>query len=200
MENVVETKDVVLGNEKYRIKIIQDESPHSPREDDNLGTMICFHGRYDLGDKHDYNSNNYEGWEEMEKMIRKQENVCVILPLYLYDHSGITMNTSGFDCRWDSGQVGFIFVSKETVRKEYGVKRIDQKLIDKVTEILESEVKTYDQYLTGDVYGYEVHEVKTCNKGHEHETLIGSCWGYYGTLECLSEAESIVRHTQKEVV
>jgi hypothetical protein len=197
MENVVETKDVVLGNEKYRIKIIQDESPFSPREDDNLGTMVCFNRRYNLGDKHDF---EYEGWEETEKIIRKQENVCVILPLYLYDHSGITMKTSRFSCGWDSGQVGFIFVSKETVREEYRVKRINQKLIDKVTEVLEGEVKTYDQYLTGDIYGYKIYELKTCSEGDEHETFIDSCWGFYGQESCMEEAESIVRHTQKEVV
>lgn len=44
----------------------------------------------------------------------------VLLPLYLYDHSGITMKTSGFSCPWDSGQVGFIYASKDTFKKETG--------------------------------------------------------------------------------
>ena len=29
-------------------KIYLDESPESPRTWDNLGTMLCFHTRYDL--------------------------------------------------------------------------------------------------------------------------------------------------------
>lgn len=127
----------------------------NPRSWDNLGTMVCFHNRYDLGDKHDYNHNHYNGWDEMENAIIKNEDVCVILPLYLYDHSGITMNTSPFSCRWDSGQVGFIFVSKKRVREEYGVKRINKELIEKVTELLEGEVKTYDMYLTGELQDTE---------------------------------------------
>ena len=179
-----------IGN--YLIEVIQENDPQSPREWDNLGKMICFHGRYDLGDKHDYRSNDYSGWEEQRKDIEKKENVCVMLPLYLYDHSGITMNTTGFSCRWDSGQVGWIVVSIEQVRKEYGVKRINKKLIEKVTNILENEVKIYDQYLTGDIYGYRISKITECELGHEHKEEVDSCWGFYGEDECMTEAEGIV--------
>jgi len=186
-----EAKEITKGGKTFRIKIIHDENPESPREWDNLGTMVCFHGRYNLGDKHEYNSDHYNRWDDMEKEIIKRENVCVILPLYLYDHSGITMNTTGFSCPWDSGQVGYVFVSKEKVRKEYGVKRITKKVIEQVTNVLVGEVSTYDQYLTGDVYGYEIYEVTT-NNGIETETFVDSCWGFYGSDHCMEEAESIV--------
>jgi len=172
---------------KYKIEVVQDEHAYNPREDDNLGTMICIHRRYDLGDKHDYDSGDYNSWEEMKNAIIKNENVGVILPLYLYDHSGITMNTTGFHCPWDSGQVGFIFISKEKMRKEYGYKRITKELKDRVREYLIDEVKTYDQYLTGDVYGYRITDTET-------DEEIDSCWGYYGDDYCMSEAESIVNH------
>ena len=39
---------------KYELKIVQDTDPESPRTWDNLGTMVCFHKRYELGDKTDY--------------------------------------------------------------------------------------------------------------------------------------------------
>lgn len=176
---------------KYLIEIYPDQSPDSPREWDNLGTMICFHRRYDLGDKHDYCSGNYDGWEEMKEEIIKQENVHTILPLYLYDHSGITMSTSPFHCRWDSGQVGWIFVSKDKVKKE----GIDE---SKIEQYLKGEVETYDQYLTGDVYGYKVFEVTECDHGHEHKNELDSCWGYYGEEDCMNEAKSIVEYYMKE--
>ena len=179
---------------KYKIEVIQDESPSSPREDDNLGTMVCFHGRYDLGDKHNYKSGDYNGWDEMEKNIIKNENVGVILPLYLYDHSGITISTSPFSCNWDSGQIGFIFISKEKMLKEYGGKIVTQTLKDKVEGYLKSEVETYDQYLTGDVYGYRVSEVKVCSEGHEHEEELDSCWGYYGQENCMLEGVGVVEY------
>lgn len=179
----VETKDIG----KYRIKIFYDESPQSPRTSmDNFGKMICFHGRYNLGDKHDYDHRNYSGWDEQREAIENNEDTCVILPLYLYDHSGITISTSPFSCRWDSGQVGIIYVTKKKVKEEYG--DITDEVVEKVIKLLEGEVKTYDQYLRGDIYGYEVYEVETCNHGHEHETFKDSCWGYYGQEDCMSEA------------
>ena len=189
----IETKDVVKNNKKYRIKIIQDENPFSPREDDNLGTMVCFHSRYNLGDKHDFSR------EEAREFLKSKE-ICVSLPLYLYDHSGITMNTSGFSCRFDTCCVGFTYVTKEQVRKEYGVKRITKEVIEKVTKVLEGEVETYDQYLRGDVYGYEIYEVTTCSEGHEHEKFVDSCWGFYGEEYCMTEAESIVGSFVEETV
>ena len=52
--------------------------------------------------------------------------------------------------------LGYIYVTKENVRKEYGVKRVTRKIIEKVTKLLECEVQEYDHYLTGNVYGYEI--------------------------------------------
>ena len=189
------TEEKRIGN--YLIEIIQDEHTDCPREWDNLGKMICFHSRYNLGDKHDYQFYDYNSYDEQRKDIEKTENTCVILPLYLYDHSGITISTSPFGCNWDSGQVGWIIVSKENVRKEFGVKRINKKLIEKVTNILEGEIKTYDQYLTGDIYGYKIFKVTECELGHEHKEELDSCWGFYGEEECMTEAEGIVDYYQK---
>jgi len=184
----------------YRIKIYYDSNPINPRTDDNIGKMVCFHGRYNLGDEHDYNHNDYSGWEEMKNAIIKNEDVLHILPLYLYDHSGITISTSSFNDRWDSGQIGFVYVTKNSVREVYGVKRISPKVSELALKVLEGEVETYDQFLRGDVYGYKIFKVKTCELGHEHEEEMDSCWGYYGKEYCLEEAESIVKHYMKENV
>jgi hypothetical protein len=118
-------------------------------------------------------------------------DAAVVLPLYLYDHSGITMNTAGFACKWDSGQVGFIYATKEKIREVFGWKRLTKKRLQQIQDILDGEVKTYDQYLTGDVYGY------TIEKNGEH---IDSCWGYYGQEDCLNEAKSIIDHYEKKEV
>lgn len=183
---------------KYRIKLFQDMDPQSPREDDNLGKFICFHKDYNLGEKHDYLSSDYGSWGEMSGKIFKNENAVLMLNLFLYDHSGITIATTPFGCRWDSGQVGFAVVTREALLKEYGGKYCTKKKIEKARKVLEAEVKTYDQYLTGDVYGYEICEVKTCELGHEHEETVDDCWGYYGQEDCMSEAESIVSMYLKE--
>lgn len=179
---------------KYLIEVEQDNDPQDPRGDDNLGTMVCFHRNYNLGDKHDYDKSTFDNWKEIEEHLTKEHDVCVILPLYLYDHSGITMNTTGFNYQWDSMKVGFIYISKEKVRKEYNVKRINKKLKERITDYLIGEVSTYDQFLTGDVYGYSIYEIKVCELGHEHKIDKDSCWGFYGEDECMKEAKSIVKY------
>lgn len=134
----------------HRVKIVPDSDPTSPRDWDNLGTMVCWHRNYNLGDE--------QPKESPTEYRAKLPKDIIELPLYLYDHSDITMNTSGFSCRWDSGQVGFIYVTKEKIRKEYGWKRITQARKEKIYRYLKNEVKTYDDYLTGQVYGFK-HEV-----------------------------------------
>ena len=54
------------------------------------------------------------------------------LPIYKYDHGGITYNTTGFSCSFDSGQVGHIFEEKKNIKKEFNVKRVSQKLKNKI--------------------------------------------------------------------
>jgi hypothetical protein len=116
---------------------------------------------------HGYSSANYGA--HSIAIIAKD---CLYLPVYIYDHSGITINTTGFHCPWDSGQFGFIYVAKEKVRSEYSVKRISKKLRSRIYDYLRAEIETYDNYLTGAVYGYIV----TDEEGEE----VDSCWGYYG--------------------
>jgi hypothetical protein len=141
----------------YTIKIIPDEFPESPREWDNLGKMFCSHKRYNFGDEQ-FNSSQFNGWDEVESYLYKEQNACIVLPLYVYDHSGLSMRTfvHGYHSSWDCGQVGFIYVTKEDVYKEYSCKRISSKTLDKVKNVLESEVKTYSQYLQGDITKLEL--------------------------------------------
>ena len=104
-------KTYTHGNTK--LEIHNDESPESPRTWDNLGKMICHHRRYNLGDEHTINPNHYNSYDEMRKAIIRKEDVAVILPMYMYEHSGISIATTPFNCPWDSGQIGFIIASKK---------------------------------------------------------------------------------------
>lgn len=126
----------------------------NPREDDNLGSMVCYHGRYDLGDKNPYlpghykpNTKDFSGWGHMREYLNKVHDLAVCLPVYMYEHGGIAVSTKPFSCPWDSGRIGFIFVSKEKLRKKYRVKRVTASLVAKAVRILEAEVEEYNQYL-----------------------------------------------------
>ena len=176
----------------YTISIHTDEDPENPRTEwDNFGKMMCFHTKYNLGDKHDLYRDQFSSWGELEKYLIKEKKAVVLIPLYLYDHSGTTMNTSPFSCQWDSGQVGFIYATREDIQKEYNVTNITQKIHKKVTDLLTGEVKTYDQYLTSEVYGYEITD--------NEEESIDSCWGFFGDIKYVkSEAESVVDYYNQE--
>jgi hypothetical protein len=179
---------------KYELEIEHDDDPMNPRTEwDNLGTMLCFHKGYNLGDKTDYRSSDYESWEELKDAIIENEGEVIILPLYLYDHSGITISTSPFSCRWDSGQIGYIFVSKDKIKKE----GMDE---DKVIEYLKNEVTTYDQYITGDMYRYTIYEIETCSLGHQHKTFVEGCGSFFGEEEAEKEGQEVLRSLEKEVV
>ena len=53
----------------------------------------------------------------------------LIKPLYLYDHSGISMSTSSgypYNDRWDAGVVGYAYISKNDVIKECPIYVLDE--------------------------------------------------------------------------
>jgi hypothetical protein len=172
MSYVLEEKTLSSGR---RVIISQDDYPENPRVWDNFTKMICFHRKYDLGDSHSYNADDYSGWEEMEDAIVEKEKPLIIEPLYMYDHSGITIATTPFGCRWDSGQVGFVMVTPKSL-DEYGlVMKDDETYDDYLTRLqkrLEDDVRVYDDYVRGDVYAYMIED--------EEGDVVHSCGGFYG--------------------
>lgn len=189
-------RDLTVETFEHRgltITIEYDEFPESPREWSNLGRMVCWHSRYNLGDFDDRKrprASHTDGTEfdtpsEFREWWNEHGKGGVILPLYLYDHSGITMSTGPFSCPWDSGQVGYIYATREMICKEYGCKRITKQTREKVEKCLESEVKTYDDYLTGQIYSFHVE-----NPDGEDD----SCCGMYGLDYCREEATRSADH------
>ena len=146
-----------------RIEIIHDEDAVSPREDDNFGHMVCQHRRYRLGDGlpsrlsdrfHSLSSRHglsetafFWRWKNLHKKH------LLLLPLYLYDHSGLTISTSPFSCPWDSGHIGWIFVTHQKIRQEYGEEDLTLEILERAKQVLIGEVKIDDHYLRGDAWG-----------------------------------------------
>lgn len=160
----------------YKLEIDLDSSPISPRNEDfqeMSSKMICFHRRHKLGDHHDIDHGYFSGWDEMEEYLIKERGAKVILPLYLYDHSGITISTTPFSCPWDSGQIGFIYIDSKGIDYAYGYKRLNDKRRNEIINHLIKEVEVYDHYLRGDVYTFDIID----DKGE----TIHSCGGFFGS-------------------
>lgn len=172
----------------YYVEIEQDPFPENPRKDyDHLGTMVCWHRRYTLGDEQPRcrpDEYTYEGIPSEDR---------IQLPLYLYDHSGITMSTQPFSCPWDSGQVGFIWVHQAAIAEAFGFPvgsgwedtKDGKTLRERVVACLVAEVEVYDYYLTGDVFG-----VVITKDGEEVE----NCWGFYGIDSARQHAKEQVEY------
>lgn len=173
---------------KYTTTIYADnDSANNPRDWENLGKMFCFHKRYVLGDKNELTSSQFNGWDEMESYLRKQYSV--VLPMFMYDHSGVALSTSSFSCRYDSGQIGFIVASREEVLKCFGVKRLTKKVLESVAKALKGEVELYSHYVNGDVFSYTVED--------EDGDVIGGCGGIIGRENLLEEIPTEYRENIK---
>ena len=159
------------------ISIVPDPYPESPRTWDNLTEFHCCHKRYSLGDEH-FNYSTTNDCITIAKQAKLQNDI--VLPLYLYDHSGITISLSPFSCPWDSGQIGFVIIRRSKMLQEFSVKKLTKALKTKAIQIAHAEVETYDLYLRGQVYGYQIDE-----EGD-------SCWGFYSQEECIEQAKGSV--------
>lgn len=182
-----------------QVALHYDDDPQhcDPRDDySNVGTMIVQWNRYDLGDEQEVpepegpcpdcdgtgfqpdavsrDCERCEGYGEVRlpwaEFFRATRGARIVIPLYVYEHSGITIRTSSFGDPWDSGMAGFIFDTPEGVKECLG----DDATDDDIRKALEQEVEIYAQYLEGEVYGYTVN-----GPDGEHD----SCWGYLGDLD-----------------
>ena len=175
----------------YKIEIYQDADPINPRENDNLGTMLCKHSRYELGDVKDSKAMTPD---EIKTYINYKD--VISLPLYILDHSGICMRTGFINAYmgWDTSMVGWITITKDKALKEFSKKKMTKKFREKIESLLENEVKAYSDYLEGSVYGYII---------TQNEERYDSCWGFYpdygndgdsnGLGYMIEECQSIIR-------
>jgi len=174
----------------FTIRIEQDENPMNPRTEwDNFGTIAYKHRSYILGEEEINDPDDFlaglAGVEpDKDNLMKRAQRKNVILPVYLYDHSGITISCRPFSCPWDSGQVGFIYATYEQIRKEYNVKHVTKKVIEKVKNLFRSEIETFDNYLTGEVYSFTVED--------ENGEMVDSCCGWYGD-DGIEEAKTEAR-------
>ncbi len=126
---------------------------------------------------------SYSILQEMEisDLMTLAEQKNIIMPLFLYDHSIQSISTSTFTGRaqhaeWDSGQVGFVYTSFDAIKENYG--DISADTIEKAKALLAAEVETYDLFLRGNCYGYEL---------YEDGAKTDSCWGFVGHFDNVKE-------------
>jgi hypothetical protein len=179
------------------LEIHADDDPESPREWDNNGIMYCWHSRMKLGDDNQFATpDDFQAWCD-----ENPDEIILRLPLYLYEHSGVTMRAFPFSDQWDSGQVGWIVATRSQLAA--GGHDVDSLDIKQVERWLRGEVETYDQYLTGDVYGFIIRPPACACCGAKSDDTEDSCWGFFGSdieengiMDHLSNADAEAVRTQ----
>jgi hypothetical protein len=117
---------------KFEIKIYPDDCPDDPRTWDNLGIAVIESERA----SREIISNESEKLDESVAYYR--------FPISIYDHSGVRIWIGMPNDPWDSCVIGHYHVPSEGRTQE------------EARKIAELEISTYDQYINGAVFGYEI--------------------------------------------
>lgn len=164
-----------------KIKIEQDQDAESPSAwGDNSLFLVANHRDFYVPEPGEKRCPS-----DPAELLEWYKSTHWIFPLEAYIHSGVRLafgHEGNFpDRRWDVSQLGFIFAAKKEWRLNKSARKAAASLIE-----------TWNQYLTGDVYGYIVED------GEPDEE---SCWGFYGYDYCVEQAkeqaDSILAHRLK---
>ena len=109
------------------------------------------------------------------------------LPLWIYEHSGITIScgdrTYPYNDQFDSGHLGWGYCTRKAL-EDIGLDIDDKTWRDEAVKQIRGTVKTYDQYLTGDVWWYSLLEsdvpFETATEQDDWDE-VDSCGNYYGS-------------------
>jgi hypothetical protein len=185
-----------VGGLTIRVEYEESYDFANPRDWTNLGVMVCSHLRYNLGDVQAPSPDDYfgvYGYGSIRNWLIAEHDAIAetIMPLYLMDHSGLSMSTdaSGFrafdSAGWDWGIVGFTFATPATIA-ETGCSG-EHWPPERIREGLAQEVETYDHYLRGDVFAYVITDAEG--------NVLDSCGGFLGDPDyALSEARESVEY------
>ena len=163
----------------FKIAIYNDDDMQNPREVfDELGTLCTFdkHGHW-ISDKKA--KDEFSSPKEVREFIK--ENNCLALPVYRLSHSGDAVSTNPFSDPWDSGQIGYIFITSEKIAEEYGEDNEDNR--ERAKTCLKGEIETLNSWLQGEVFGYCIEK-----DGDEALGVGQSCWGFYSLKDCIDQA------------
>jgi hypothetical protein len=181
----IETKTIRQDGQTYRITVYADTDAPNPLEDwDETGTILSLNRRH----------RNFDA-AGVEEAI---ENNPDAVKLSYYEHGLCLWSVAGelpaaARCPWDSVTVAGIWLpDAQTLEsaKPYGGRTRQHFMRKRARQACE----VYTQWCNGDIYGYEIERVHTCNGcGSDKPQPLDSCWGFFGLDTCLSEAEATAR-------
>jgi len=151
-----------VEREGFSLTVYWDDTPESPREWDNLSTLVCESRDYSLGDVNPRYSS-----DDIEESAREDASGGVYLLARFVDYGS---GGARFYVEDDPELANcYLYVTPERIRAEYGTDDNAARL--RAADLLRGEVETMDTYVSGEVYGWAVER-----DGED----VDSVWGFYG--------------------
>lgn len=142
-----------------KLRILQDQDCENPRiRDCNICHIVTWSSKYRIGDEQPRCT--------PEEWLADVVAGSVVFPVFMHDHSGITLSLSDFNDKWDSGQIGYAVVNEKTMKE---LLTAEERTPEKLKEFVDSELQAYNNWANGNCWGY----VFTDEHGNEE-----SCWGF----------------------
>ncbi len=180
--NEVFRTDVVDG--LIGVAYYEEDASNPQKEWDPFGEILyAAHSRYVLGGR-------AVDSDEMREIAEDPNNI--VLPVYAYVHGGSTISTGAFSCQWDSGQSGYVWISKADALSQLGKKRLTTKTREKILENLRGTVRTFAMFLEGDVYDLRVYRVDE-NGDIDESDIVDSMGDVYERDYAEKELEKMVQ-------
>jgi hypothetical protein len=173
----------------HDVLIVYDDCPWSPADSgDGYGCILYRSNRYfGFGD----HGKSFSSSEELDEHLNHlKDDGAFILPVYAYVHSGVSIATTPFSCRWDSGQTGFIVVTQKQAMEYFLADTITPDIARRVQEGMKAHISQWNQYFTGEVYGLSI----VAKDSDDLIAGVQSTWGIYG----IESAREIAREMLAE--
>lgn len=190
-----------LTKRALKITIWQDNDNENPLDWNDSIKVVHSSSRYILGNEkvpdladhmmdlldysEEYRNRVYNEHGDTRELFdvlleRLNKKGFVALPVYAYIHSGITVDTTPFGCRWDSGLSGFTYTKRTDYIKDFGAKKTVKNSV--IGDHLKGNLETFDTWLRGEVCGFSIEDAETGE-------FLDSCGGFYGSdyAECMVE-------------
>ena len=201
----IETLKARLPNgNKVQAELVYDPDATNPREWDNLGSILISPNKSHWIANSDsavdtsvpFGKNPLEHWENLRReQLNLKKSEAIAYPITKYEHGEISLQL-GYKQGWDYGVVGFVYVTKETLRKEYGVTRITKSVIARAESCLQYELDMLTAWLNGYCYGWQIKEYAITDDGldwEEVDTLV-TCWEYFDKEQALCDMKDMLSH------
>lgn len=167
---------IKIAKPKFLAKLLYDKEPQNPRLDGGANQMVCWNDKYNLGDKHTYNSekelimqlmkkcgikadelnidvNDFEN--QKDKIFDELRKHMAILPLYLYDGKFPEMSFTKDSLGKQGEFIGYIFIEPELTKEIFESNDITGKqnaLLD-----LFDEIELYSNYMSGNNFLLQIY-------------------------------------------